>query len=431
VSGENARSDEGSELHLTERRRLPASRRRIIAWLLLITVASASWLRGRQGKQPGEANPDPLTSNKGPKHEILSFEELERRATEAREGDRVSEAIALYQRGVRERPTWSEGWWYLGTLLYETDRYAEARDAFQRLVSIRREGGAAWALLGLCEFQLRDYERAFHDLQRGRTLGLGSNKELIRVTRYHAALLMTRFEQFEAALQILYSMAREEGDSPVLREALGIATLCLPLLPFEVPPEKQELVGQAGKAAYYEAIWLAADARREFEELVKRFPNTPNVHYSLGAFLVKSNVQAAMTEFHREIEISPSNVRARLQIAFEYLKEGKSEAALPYAERSTELAPGSFAAHNALGRILLQLGQKEKAVKELEEAVRLAPDSPECHYALSRAYARLGRKQEADRERAEFVRLKKLQEEILHPQKRGTSEPQPDERPPI
>ena len=420
-----------SELHFALWRRRSEFQCKIGVWLLLILFSPSSWLSARQGGQQAGAKPEHATSSQGTKPETLSFEEIARQAAEARERDRIAEAISLYQRGVHLRPTWSEGWWYLGTLLYEADRYGEARSAFRRLVSIRPEGGAAWALQGLCEFQLSDYERSLHDLQRGRILGLGDNKELIRVTRYHAALLMTRFEQFEGALQILYSMAREEGDSPVLREALGIAILCLPLLPSEVPREKQEVVRQAGKAAYYEAIWLTPDARREFEDLVKRFPNTPNVHYSLGAFLVKIDVQAAMKEFHRELEISPSNVRARLQFAFEYLKEGKSEAGLPYAEKSRQLAPGSYAARNALGRILLELGQKERALKELEEAVRLGPDIPECHYALMLAYKRVGRMQDAEREGAEFVRLKKLQQELLHPLKKGTSEIRADERPPL
>ena len=425
------RGDEEVRFCLAPRNGSSGSRWRIAACLLVTLVAWSLWLCGGQGGRVAATTPDRATPGQGAKRKAPSFEEIARRAAKAREGGRVDEAIALYQRGVQQRPTWAEGWWYLGTLFYEGDHYAEAREAFGHLVSIQPQGGAAWALLGLCEFQLRDYERALRDLQLGRSLGLGGNKELTRVTRYHAALLLTRFEQFEAALQLLFAMVRQEGDNPVLREALGVATLSLPLLPSEVPADEQEVVRKAGKAAYYEAIWLTADARREYEDLVARFPNTPNAHYSLGAFLLRSDVEAAIKEFHREIEVSPSHVRARLQIAFNDLKRGESAAGLPYAEKAAQLAPGSFAAHNALGRILLELGQTDRALKELEEAVRLAPDSPESRYALARAYTRVGRKQDADRERAEFVRLKKLQQELIHPHVKGTAEPQPDERPPI
>lgn len=336
------------------------------------------------------------------------FERLAKRAAEAREANHLEEAIRLYREAVKIRPSWAEGWWYLGTMLYELDRYAEARSALRRVVSLEPKRGPGWALLGLCEFELREYERSLEHLQRGQSLGLGDNKELTSVVRYHTALLYTRFEQFEAAIQTLFTIARQGSESPSVIEALGLGTLRMPFLPSEMPPEKRERVLMAGRAAYDLGTRRMADAQREFEELVTRYPETPSVHYAYGVFLLEGNPDAALREFRREIEISPDHVPARLQIAFEYIKRNEYASGLPFVEKAVDLAPKLFAARNALGRILLGMGETTQAVKELEAAVRLAPDSPETRFALATAYARAGRKEDAARERAEFVRLDKL-----------------------
>src|SRR2546429_2128620 len=71
-----------------------------------------------------------------------SFEYLAERARTAMEADHVPEAIRLYTRATTLKPGWSEGWWHLGTLLFDAGRFTEARDAFAHFVLIeRREPG--------------------------------------------------------------------------------------------------------------------------------------------------------------------------------------------------------------------------------------------------------------------------------------------------
>src|SRR5262245_6787768 len=137
------------------------------------------------------------------------YDQLVKRADEAREATRLAEAVDLYLKALQIRPEWAEGWWYAGTILYENDRYADARDAFRKLVALEPKRAHAWGMLGLCEFQTRDYERALASLQRGRTLGLTDNHEIESVVRYHTALLYNRFEQFEVAFEILNEFVRE------------------------------------------------------------------------------------------------------------------------------------------------------------------------------------------------------------------------------
>ncbi len=337
-----------------------------------------------------------------------SFEQLTQRAAEARQAEKLDEAIKLYQQAVKQKPNWLEGWWSLGTIYYQLDRYGEGRDAFKRLVALEPKGGIGWAFLGLCEYQLKDYANALPHLLRGRELGLGSEREIAAVALYHTGILLNRTEQFELAFVVLSTAANYQGESRALFEALGLTLLRLPYLPTETPPAKREVVLKTGRAGFYMATKQHARATPEFSELLAAFPNEPNVHYAHGIFLMRDAPDEGLKAFEKELQLSPRHVFAMLQIAFEYIKRKDFTAGLPFAEKAVQLDPNLFASHNALGRILLELGQTERAIKELEISVKQAPDSPETHFALSRAYAKAGRKAEAERARNEFTRLDKL-----------------------
>ncbi|NOT60077.1 MAG: tetratricopeptide repeat protein [Acidobacteria bacterium] len=337
-----------------------------------------------------------------------ALEQLSQRAAAARDNNQLEEAIALYRQGLKANPTWAEGWWYLGTLLYELERHGEARDALRRMATLNPNGGPTWSLIGLCEFQLREYQQALLHLTRARTLGLGGNEQMAYVNNYHAALLLTRFEQYEAGLELLNILLRQQNANPALVEALGLNLMRAPYLPAELPPDKRERMLRLGKAGALAIGNKLEDTRREFNDLIKDYPQTANLHYALGIFLLPSLPDDALAEFRRELELSPRHVPAQLQLAFEYLKRNEYAQGLPFAEQAVQLDANSFPARNVLGRLLLELDQTERAIKELEAGTKLAPDSPEMHFALARAYSKVGRKTEATKARTEFMRLDKM-----------------------
>ena len=371
---------------------------------------------------PGKANgPEP---QKSPAEAQNAFDSLSKRADAAREADRAIEAVDLYQQALRIKPDWSEGWWYLGTLYYENDHYTEALPAFGRVTELKPKGGPSWAMMGLCEFELKDYKRSAEHLEKARTLGIPKG-HLSVVVQYHFSVLLNRFGQSEAALQFLYSLARQEAESPSIVQALGLAALALPYLPKELPTDKQDLVMKIGWAEYYMAQRNVAESRNRFDELMVAYAQTPGVHYAHGVFLLPSDPDGAVAEFKKELEFSPEHINARLQIAFEYIKRDDYVSGMPYAEQAVKLAPDLFATHNALGRILLEMGRTDHAIHELETGLKLAPDSPETCYALARAYTRAGRKQDAERARAEFNRLDKLRRNLREGQVTGPAEKPP------
>lgn len=367
----------------------------------------------RPGSETGTSYRGEATGAVAPAAEVpvFDFEALKKEAETARDAGRLDPATNFYRQAVALRPDWDEGWWYLGTILYEADRFEEAREAFEKLAALQPKGGAGWAMLGLCEYRLTNYAKALDYLQTARALGMPAGQQLTDVAWFHLAVLMNRFGRPEASLQLLYGLARKQDESPRLLEAMGLSALSLPHLPGETPADRLPLVIATGRAQFLMASRKVDDALKAAQELLTRHPDAPGLRYIYGVFLLPSNADAALEQFRRELEFSPDHVSARLQIAFEYIKRQEYSSGLTHAEQAVKLAPDLFAARNALGRILLELGDTSRAIIELEAGMKLAPDSPETLYALARAYARAGRPEDAARARAEFNRLDKLRRE--------------------
>jgi tetratricopeptide (TPR) repeat protein len=346
---------------------------------------------------------------------------------QARDAGGAEESVRLGRRALEADSDWNEGRWIVGTALYGLKRFEEARDVFRDFVARERESGAAWALKGLSELQLGEYERALEDLERARSLGVYS-RDLEGVARFQLALLLTRFEEYEAALDLFTRIVARGDERPEVVEGMGLSLLRMPLLPSELDPGRSELVMMAGRAAVQWASNRREAARLAFEELLLRHPEEPEVHFAHGLFLQFEDPDAALAEYRRELELSPLHVQARLALAWELLQRQEHGQALPLAEQAVELAPTEAAARNVLGRALLEAGDLDAAILQLEEGARLAPGSPELRFALARAYTRAGRSEDAERERAEFRALSQASEQGAGPQAIGGIDFSIDER---
>jgi tetratricopeptide (TPR) repeat protein len=380
--------------------------------LCALVLASPSAFAQSADKAP-QAKPTPKPAAQPPASKPAAkpspeFDKIVQAATEARQAERWEEAIALYKKAVQLKPDFVEGFWYQGTAYYALDNHQQCRDEFRKAQRLAPKNGAVYAFLGLCEFGLKEYDRSLQHLLQSRILGVGDTPDLGGTARYHAAILMTRTEQFEQALETLGEFASEGNDNPRIIEAMGLATLRMPLLPIEAPPERREMVLMAGRASYMMATRNTVNAEKAFQALVARYPETPNVHYANAVFLLQEQPDKAIEEFKRELELQPEHAWSLMQIAYEYANRGEAETALPWGRRAVAAAPNSFSARKALGQALLDTGDAEGAIRELLVGIKLAPESPGLHFTLARAYQRAGRPEDAARARAEFTRLDRL-----------------------
>jgi tetratricopeptide (TPR) repeat protein len=349
------------------------------------------------------------------------FDQIARDADAARTADRMQDAIGLYRQGVNLRPSWQDGWWWLGSLYYEQDRFPEAQAALRRFVAMAPQPGPAYAFLGLCEYETHDYVRAMEHFRKWAACGTPGTDALLDVAGFHWALLLTREGRFVHALYLLAAKAQKRGYSPALAEAMGLASLRMASLPEEYPPERREMVWLAGKAALYAALQPHEFERADeyARRLLLHYSEEPNVHYFRGTlFDFRKMRDAARQEYQEELRISPRHAPAMVELARHYLGDRQYDEAASWAKRATEIAPEDPVAHYALGRALFATGYVQESARELETGVRLAPDSAPIRFQLATAYRKLGRKKEAEREFAVFASLKNKPEVLISPAER-------------
>jgi tetratricopeptide (TPR) repeat protein len=347
---------------------------------------------------------EPQASAHGP-GDAARADQLAAQAERAR-GSNPAQAIALYRDALSLRPDWADGWWNLGTLLYDGDAYGDAAAAFRRAADLSPPAGTALVMLGLCEFKLGQFDQALVHIQDGRQRGVSSDPQFRHVMQYHEGVLLLHKAEFERAQELLDDLSAEGVESDELTIALGESVLRI--RPAEMAGggrDELQIVRRAGHAAQLAARKQFDGAGREYEALAHDYPHTRNVHYALGRYFVQTSQPArASAAYEQELTITPDHVPALLGIAA-IKAETDPAGALPYAERGVAINPRVPLGHYLLGSLLLHTDHVERAIAELEIARKAVPQDPGVYYALGRAYARAGRPKDAEQARATFTRL--------------------------
>lgn len=336
---------------------------------------------------------------------------LQKRAAQARDAGHLDEAATLYRRALVLDPRWTEGWWSLGTLQYDSDRYAEAELSFRKVVALDPKHGTARAMLGLCEFEMGEFDRSLKDIEVSKRLGVLEDSQLRQVVTYHEGVLLQRAGQFEAAKAALASLCRDGLRSNDLAAALGMIALRMrgPIVP-DRNSEAGQVVLHVGRAACLTGAKDYEAARSEYEQVIARAPHFPLLHYAYGCGLIDArDVPGAVSQFEQEIADQPKSVLPRLRIAVAQYKVN-SAAGLKYAEEAVKLEPQLPLGHYLLGLLLLDTGAYERAVPELEIARKAFPNEARIDLSLGTAYAHVGRSRDAALARADFVRKKQVEQ---------------------
>jgi tetratricopeptide (TPR) repeat protein len=335
-----------------------------------------------------------------------TFASLSAQADAARDAGRLDDATALYRRALAKRPTWAEGWWSLGTILYDQDSYAPAARAFGRLLAVTPKNGTAHLMLGLCEYQLNRDDRALSHIRRAKDLGVQSDEQLVRVLHYHEAMLLLRKGRYDDAIEAAKPLVEQGVANDELDTRLGLSVLLI--RPKEAPgagTANSAIVVRAGRAERNRLGQQWDAAKADYAALAQEFPTFPNIHYAFGRFLLAlENPDAAIEEFKREIANQPRHVRARMQIAAAYYRV-ESLSGISYAREVVTLEPAYPFGHYLLGLLYLDARDVPRAIQELETAARMVPTEPQFQFSLGSAYARAGRPKDAARARAAFARL--------------------------
>jgi len=330
-----------------------------------------------------------------------TFEELAARADTARYANRVTEAVTLYRQALQLNPRWPLGWWYLGTLYYDSDQYKDGQQAFARLVQLE-DKPAVWAFLGLCEFENGAYAQAQAHFEKA--LHGDLPPDLSQVVGFHDALLLTRAGLFDQAWQMYRPLVERGIDDPTLIAALGLNALGQAMLPRVIPRGQRDFVMAVGTATRISMSGDNDKAEAAFRSLLENYPNLSDAHKCYGAYLMNTQPDKAMQEFRRALELSPKAADTRAMLAILLFQSGRKDGAAEEARKAVADRPNSALAQYADG---LTLKDPHQAVEHLKIAERLGPHNLECHIALAHVYAETGRHADERREREISLKLAK------------------------
>ena len=136
---------------------------------------------------------------------------------------------------------------------------------------------------------------------------------------------------------------------------------------------------------------------------LRRPPGMPGIHYRIGGLILSqpgtaTSAEEARKEFEEELKVFPNNAAAEYYLGELARQADKLPEAIEHFSRAAKLYPDFGEAHFGLGRCLLETGKTADALTPLETAVKLVPSDPTIHLNLATAYQRLGRKDDAARE---------------------------------
>lgn len=257
------------------------------------------------------------------------FDSLAQSAAAARDANRSAEAAQLYRRALTLRPDWAEGWWYLGTLLYDSDQCRDAIPAFQKVLALAPNAPGTLNFLGLCEYEAADYDSALQHLKRAYPPSPQEDPQVARVAAYHLVLLLNRSGSFAEANEILSKDLSSGAPSDPVIFAFGLTSLHVPLLPQEVDPSKDALIQSVGRMAqiYAQKPALILDS---FSDLLKQYPDVPYLHAAYAAALTSSGrSKEAATELQLEATLHPPSSATPSAVAAFYANDaGRARFAL-------------------------------------------------------------------------------------------------------
>jgi tetratricopeptide (TPR) repeat protein len=150
--------------------------------------------------------------------------------------------------------------------------------------------------------------------------------------------------------------------------------------------------------------YLALDQNNQAEVELQQAASgnaVPFAHYYLGILYQKSGqIDQAMTQFVKEIEVDPSNSWAYKDLADIKLDRGDASDAILSLEKATARNPDAPELFATLGRAYLQVSDPVPSISAFRRAVALDDKNGSYHLQLGRALLRAGHRAEANAEAA-------------------------------
>ena len=182
----------------------------------------------------------------------------------------------------------------------------------------------------------------------------------------------------------------EEGRETALKEALdelqpatfSIGSARFPLIDYQ----RENILANARKALDH-AAFFGPGAVVAFDAV--------SLNISGDHYYQKGDLNQAMAEFTRALELDPGNVNVHNSLGVCYGVLGAYEKAVKIFQTAAELAPGELMPAYNIGLTNLMIGDKETALKSFLAAVEKDPDVFEPTFQVGRVYFEIGKPKKA------------------------------------
>ena len=317
-------------------------------------------------------------------------------------------AVAAFERALDLRSSDVPTLVWLGRLRLDEGRFELAERQFRQAAVYYPRSAAALSGAGRAALARRDFLGAAEQLERALAAAP-------QASRLHYPLAMAYRELGETALAEAH-LARRGGVDAPLRDPLmeeldallpsamklegrGIQALQSGRWAAAVDAFRQGLELDPDNASLRQrlATALAAGgdtrtAAAQLEETLRRSPDFPRAHFSLGAIrALQGRWEEAAARYETALRLQPGYVEARMGLAEALRGAGRFAESLPHYAQVTEVDPGFAEAWLGRADALIRLGRGEEARTWLAAARHVHPDLPGLA-ALEAAIDRSGRR---------------------------------------
>ena len=281
--------------------------------------------------------------------------------------------------------------------LYEKQQTLMAMLAAQKAVEEDSENADHILLYGLILTDLKQFSQAEVQLRKALSLRPDNAEFHYRL----AALLLQEKMEWKATL----GLDRRDSSTQVVR---GTEQEALDSLETAVKLEPNHLKARLhlGRTFYDRNQHLKA--WRQFEAILEKDADHPWLHYHLS--MLHSNrgdVQAAIRELEKELELHPSHSQARLELGEWLVKTGRHEGGLTHLSQVQQDAVHPVDLNYAIAKAHRGLGDPEQALAAARKCLEMDPGFSDAHYLLGQLYRETGELKLSRESMETFQRVKK------------------------
>jgi len=137
----------------------------------------------------------------------------------------------------------------------------------------------------------------------------------------------------------------------------------------------------------HETLWM---------DTLRHNPAAWSAYNNLGsAFLRKKQLDKAIEQFQKALEINPNNAGAHNNLGDALSQKGRIDEAIEQFQKALEINPNFAEAHSNLGNALVQKGLVNEAMIQYEKSLEIDPNYAEAHYNLGVAFVKKGQVNDA------------------------------------